>query len=123
MTALAVALGALVGAPARFLVDDWVTRRTRSALPWGTFVVNVAGSLILGLLVGLITEGHGGEQAFALAGTGFCGALTTWSTVSWETVRLAAEGTPVRAVVTMLGSLAAGLGVAWAGLELGLRLG
>ncbi|HEU0129743.1 MAG TPA: CrcB family protein [Mycobacteriales bacterium] len=112
MIVLAIALGAAVGAPARYLLDGWVGRR--GGLPWGTFAVNVLGSLVLGLLAGR----HPGTGTEALVGTGFCGAFTTWSTLSWETVRLAADGAYAKAAATMLGSLAGGLAVAAAAVAL-----
>ena len=108
--ALLVALGAALGAPARYLVDRAVQRRLGPS--WGTVTVNVAGSFVLGVLV-VLTEGRGGWQL--LVGTGLCGALTTWSTSAYETVRRAEGGEPVRAAVEAAvgitaGMLAAGLG-------------
>ena len=99
--ALLVALGAAVGAPARYLLDRVVQRRVGQ--PWGTVVVNVAGSFLLGLLAGLPS----GWQL--LAGTGFCGALTTWSTFAYETVRRAEEGRTRRAAAEALAGLTAGV--------------
>ena len=109
--ALLVALGAAVGAPARYLVDRLV--QPRLGAPWGTATVNVLGSFVLGALV-MLTGGTGGAQL--LVGTGLCGALTTWSTSAYETVRRAEEGHPARAAVEALagvatGVLAAALGV------------
>ncbi|MER7893954.1 fluoride efflux transporter CrcB [Micromonospora sp. NPDC094482] len=114
MTALLVALGAAVGAPLRYLTDRAVQARFGSAFPWGTLTVNVLGSLVLGLITGLPTSPAVG----ALVGTGFCGALTTWSTLSYETLRLARAGDRLPALVNVLGSLAAGLAAASAGYAL-----
>lgn len=115
MTVLLVALGAAVGAPARYLVDRAVRGRVRSRWPWGTFAVNVAGCLVLGLVAG-----WGGAPAgvVALVGTGFCGALTTYSTFSWEALVLAEDGLPWLAGAYVLGSTAAGLGAAVLGWSL-----
>ncbi|MDM4718975.1 fluoride efflux transporter CrcB [Micromonospora sp. WMMA1363] len=88
MTALLVALGAAVGAPLRYLTDRAVQTRLGTAFPWGTLTVNVVGSLLLGFLVGLPVS----PAAGALFGTGLCGALTTYSTFSYETLRLAHVG-------------------------------
>ncbi|RKF28663.1 fluoride efflux transporter CrcB [Micromonospora globbae] len=114
MTVLLVALGAAVGAPLRYLTDRAVQARFGSAFPWGTLTVNVAGSLLLGALAGLPT----GPAVGALLGTGFCGALTTWSTLSYETLQLARAGGRLPALVNVLGSVAAGLAAATVGYTL-----
>ncbi|MCA2214430.1 fluoride efflux transporter CrcB [Jidongwangia harbinensis] len=114
MTVLLVALGAAVGAPLRYLTDLAVRRRLRSAFPWGTLAVNVAGSLMLGLLVGLPAP----SAVATLVGTGFCGALTTYSTFGYETLRLARAGLRRHAVANVLGSVLAGLAAAYLGILL-----
>ncbi|MGN9811588.1 fluoride efflux transporter CrcB [Micromonospora sp. BQ11] len=111
MTVLLVALGAAVGAPLRYLVDRAVQARLGSAFPWGTLTVNVTGSLLLGLLAGLPV----GPALGALLGTGLCGALTTYSTFGYETLRLARAGTRRRALANVLLSVTAGLAAATAG--------
>lgn len=113
-----VGIGGLVGAPTRFVVDQVVNTRRRSLFPWGTFVVNAVGAFILGLLDGLATYHGLGPVPSAVLGTGFCGALTTFSTLSYETVRLLEEGTPKAALWNVAGSLAVGLAAAGAGLGL-----
>jgi len=90
--ALGVGLAGAVGAVARYLVDGAVQDRTAGLFPFGTLTVNVVGSLILGFLVGYVLGHTDGGTARTIVGTGFCGALTTWSTASWETMRLAEEG-------------------------------
>jgi len=112
MTVLLVALGAAVGAPLRYLTDRAVQARHDSVFPWGTLTVNVVGSLLLGFLVGLPVD----PALTALLGTGFCGALTTYSTFSFETYRLARDGARVLAAVNAIGSVLAGLGAAYVGL-------
>lgn len=108
MTVLLIALGAAIGAPARYLADRAVRARTRSRFPWGTFGVNIVGCLVLGAVAG------SGAPAgvVALVGTGFCGALTTYSTFAWETLGLAEDGDAWLAGAYVLGSTAAGLGAA-----------
>ncbi|MEV6488443.1 fluoride efflux transporter CrcB [Actinoplanes sp. NPDC051633] len=101
MTVLLVALGAAIGAPLRHLAG----RAFASRFPWGTLVVNLAGSLLLGFLIGL----PAGPRWGALLGTGFCGALTTYSTFGWETMVLAREGDRRRAVLNVAVSIVAGL--------------
>ncbi|MEU0654540.1 fluoride efflux transporter CrcB [Streptomyces albogriseolus] len=118
MTWLYVVVGAMAGAPLRYLTDRAVQSRTRSDLPWGTFTVNVAGSLVLGLLAGAAAAGVAGPGPQALLGTGLCGALTTYSTFSYETLRLAGSGALGYAAANVLVSTAAGLGAAFAGAAL-----
>ncbi|KUL53345.1 chromosome condensation protein CrcB [Streptomyces sp. NRRL F-4489] len=118
MNWLLVVAGAVVGAPLRFLTDRFVQARHDSVLPWGTFTVNAAGSLILGLLTGAVASGAAGPHAQLFLGTGLCGALTTYSTFSYETLRLAADGARGYAALNVVLSLAAGLGAAFAGVAL-----
>jgi CrcB protein len=118
MTVLLVALGAAIGAPLRYLIDWAVQRRHDSVFPWGTLVVNVAGSLILGFLTGLPASG----PVLAAAGVGFCGALTTYSTFGYETLRLAQDGARLCAVANAAASIVAGLGAGYAGLVLAQAL-
>jgi CrcB protein len=84
VTLLLVALGAAVGAPARFVVE----RLLAGAWPWGTFLVNVVGSAVLGALVGV--AGTTGAAA-ALVGVGFCGALTTFGGYAAQVLDLAVD--------------------------------
>ena len=92
MTWLWVCLGAALGAPARYLTDRVIQSRHDTLFPWGTFTVNLAGSLILGLLLGVATHRPVSPAMVAGVGTGFCGALTTYSTFGYETVRLVEDG-------------------------------
>ncbi|MET7375363.1 fluoride efflux transporter CrcB [Micromonospora arida] len=114
MIVLLIALGAAVGAPLRYLTDRAVQSRFGSAFPWGTLTVNVVGSLLLGVVVGWPASPAVG----ALLGTGFCGALTTYSTFSYETLRLAQGGNRLRALTYALVSVAAGLVAATIGYTL-----
>jgi fluoride exporter len=111
---LLVAVGAAIGAPLRYLIDRAIQARHDSVFPWGTFIVNITGSLILGVLAGLPTPG----SAMAVAGVGFCGALTTYSTFGYETLRLTQDGARLFAVFNALGSVVAGLGAGSTGLIL-----
>ena len=99
MTALLVALGAAVGAPLRFVVAT----RLDGEVPWGTFVVNVAGSFLLGLLSAASLS----SDELALLGVGFCGGFTTYSAFSVQTHALGARSGTAYAVATIGFSLAA----------------
>jgi fluoride exporter len=115
MTVLLVALGAAVGAPLRYLVDRAVQRRHDSVFPWGTFAVNVAGSFLLGLLVAGATAHGVPGSLVALLGTGLCGALTTYSTFGYETIRLLEQRSRQYAVLNAAASVVGGLGAAFCG--------
>jgi fluoride exporter len=114
---VAFLLAGAVGALARYVVDGFVQRRTGAAYPWGTFVINASGSLLLGVLTGL-TMHHGlSSTTETVLGTGFCGAFTTFSTFTFETVRLVELGAArdaLRSVATnaLVGGALAGLGLA-----------
>ena len=115
---LAFLTAGAIGAPLRYLIDGWIADRTEGAFPWGTFVINVTGSLALGFLTGL-----GLYHAFAntprvVLGTGFCGAYTTFSTFTFETMQLVEERAITEALRNALGTLATGAAAAALGLAL-----
>ena len=116
MNWLVVVVGAMIGAPLRYLTDRAVQSRHDSVFPWGTFVVNVAGCLLLGTLTG---SAAASPDLRLFLGTGLCGALTTYSTFSYETLRLTETGAGLYAVANVVGSLVAGLGAAFAGVAIG----
>jgi CrcB protein len=116
MSFLFVAVGAAVGAPLRYLVDRAVQGCHDSLFPWGTFAVNVAGSLILGFLVGGATAVPG--DLMALLGTGLCGTLTTYSTFGFETIRLIEDRAGFYALANVIASIVAGLGAAFVGIAI-----
>jgi fluoride exporter len=118
---VAFVAAAALGAPLRYLVDGAIGDRTEGAFPWGTFVINITGSLLLGLLTGLALYHAFPKTPKVILGTGFCGAYTTFSTFSFETVRLIEEGAINEAIRNALGTLvtaaaAAGIGLALAAL-------
>ena len=112
MSVLLVALGAAVGAPLRYLVDRAVQARHEPVFPWATLTVNIVGSLLLGVLVALPTS----PAVSSLAATGFCGALSTYSTFSYETLRLFEQRSRLIALLNVVVSLVAGLGAVWCGM-------
>jgi fluoride exporter len=109
---------AAVGAPSRYLLDGWIQDRTRGAFPWGTFTVNVSGCLLLGVLTGLGLYHELDATTRTVLGTGGLGAYTTFSTFTFETVRLAEEGALDEAFRNAAASFLVGLAAASAGLVL-----
>jgi CrcB protein len=118
--AVGVAVAAAVGAALRYLVDQIVQHQHDQTFPWGTFVINVSGSLLLGLVTGLAV--HHGLPAVAatVIGVGLLGGYTTWSTYLWESIALAETGAIGQAALNVVGSLAAGFAAAAAGFGLAL---
>jgi len=115
---LLVLTGAAVGAPLRYLSDRAVQSRHDTVFPWGTFTVNVLGSLILGLITGAVTAGGASPQVQLAMGTGFCGALTTYSTFSYETLRLLEDDARFFAAANVAAGIVAGLGSAFLGVAI-----
>lgn len=106
-----------IGAPLRYFADGAVQRWTGGGFPWGTLMVNVSGSFAFGVLAGLVLHHDLGTGWRVVFGAGLCGAFTTFSTFSYETVRLLQEGAAGRAArnvaLTLLtGAAAAALGLA-----------
>jgi CrcB protein len=115
-----IAAGAAVGAPGRYLADRWVQSRHDSVFPWGTLAVNVVASFVLGLLTG--AAGALSPAATAALGTGLCGALSTYSTFSYETLRLVEDRARFYAVANVVVALVAGFGAAGLGWTAGSAL-
>ena len=111
-------IAAAVGAPLRYLVDGAIAERAEGVFPWGTFVVNASGSLVLGVLTGLGLYHAFPKVPKVILGTGFCGAYTTFSTFTYETVELLEEGAVNEAARNALGTLLVGAGAAALGLML-----
>lgn len=118
MPVLVVFLGGMIGAPLRYLTDKAIQGRHDSVFPLGTLTVNIMGSFILGALAAA-TAAHGlPPSVMLLLGTGLCGGLTTFSTFTFETVRLLEDGSLAEAGLNALGSLLLGLAAAAAGYAL-----
>ena len=115
MKILLVAVGSGLGGVLRYLVPGWIG--AAKGFPWATLTVNVVGSLLIGLLSGLVAR-HGGSSAEAVrafAVAGFCGGFTTFSTFSNETFRLIEHGQPVAAALYAGVSVLAGLAAVFLG--------
>jgi CrcB protein len=125
MALLLLAIGGVVGALSRFhgarILQAWLG----DDFPAGTFVINLTGSLGLGLLAGLLgpEPSAAGRDVGLLLGTGFCGAYTTFSSFGFETVQLWREGATRRALINLLSQPVLGCCCAWLGLALGTYLG
>ena len=118
---LAFLAASALGAVARYLLDGFVQDRTAGAFPGGTFVVNVSGCFVLGAVTGLGLYHGLGATPHTVIGTGGLGAYTTFSTFTFETVRLAEDGAHRAAVSNVAGSLLLGLAAAALGLALAAR--
>ena len=114
----AIAAAGALGAVCRYVVDGVVQDRVEGVFPWGTWFINVSGSLALGFLAGLGLSHGLSEAPRALIGAGFLGGYTTFSTLMFESVRLFEDGSRYESLVNVVGSLAAGLVAAAAGLAL-----
>ena len=117
--ALLVAVGGMVGSLARYWIAGAVQEVGGSAFPYGTLVVNLAGSLIIGVVINLSLErGVISPETRLLLATGFCGGFTTMSTFSYETLALIADGETLRALANVGGSVVGSVGAVWLGLAL-----
>lgn len=109
MSLVAVALGGALGAVSRYLLGSWIQTMSGGSFPWGTWTVNVLGSLLLGFAMVWLTDTLASAELRLFIAMGFLGSFTTFSTFSLETVELIQEGMWMRAGVYSLGSLAIGL--------------
>jgi CrcB protein len=122
MVILMLSLCGGLGAVARFIVDGLVRGRVRSIGSVGTVVINVTGAIALGIIAGLVAA-HVAEPDWQIViGTGFLGGYTTFSTTSFETVRLIQQGRFRLAVVLALSQLGLALAGATGGYVIGLHL-
>jgi CrcB protein len=117
MKYLMISLGGILGANARFLLGGWVQQRTAdwSAFPWGTFLINVSGSFLLGLFMALFRHSTWNDNWRLLLAIGFLGAYTTFSTFEFESLQLWMDGSIGLALWNLVGSVAIGLAAVWLG--------
>jgi CrcB protein len=118
-----VALGGALGSVSRFLLGPALQRAFDATFPVGTLFINVAGSLILGFVLGLAAEGVDVRpEARAFIAIGFCGGFTTFSTFSYEAVRLLEDGEGSRAALYIMASVVLSIGAAFIGLAAARQL-
>ena len=118
-----IAAGGATGALLRFWMSGWVYAMVGRGFPYGTLVVNVTGSLVMGFLyVWLIERTNVGAEWRALLLIGLLGAFTTFSTFSIETLALVEDGEHLKAVINILTSVLLCLGAAWMGMVAGRQL-
>lgn len=122
LLAILVGLAASLGALARYLLDQAVGHKWESAFPWGTWVINISGSFILGLITGFALHHGLNAHVVSVLGTGICGGYTTFSTFNFETIRLTEDGSLTGAFGNIAGSIGTGLLAAAAGLGLALLI-
>ena len=116
MTYLAISIGAVLGANARFLLGGWVLERMGAEFPYGTLLINVSGSFVIGLVYALV-ERHGApDWVRPLVIVGFLGAYTTFSL---DTLAMAERGAWLAAGAYVFASVAASLVAVWLGVTLG----
>ena len=113
---LLVALGGAVGSVIRYLLSN-----INTSFPWGTFVVNILGSLLIGLLVGLVSKGVLSPEMKLLLVTGFCGGFTTFSTFANESFGMMKAGDVMLMALYVAASVAIGIVAVWAGTSLTTR--
>ncbi|MCX4596543.1 fluoride efflux transporter CrcB [Streptomyces sp. NBC_01549] len=119
ITLLAVGAAAAVGAVTRYVLDQYVQYRRPGLFPRGTWLINITGSYVLGIVMGLGARHGLSDQAVHIAGVGFCGAYTTFSTFSYELVHLREKGHVRKSPLYGASSLVVGLSAAAAGLAIG----
>ncbi|HLH29179.1 MAG TPA: fluoride efflux transporter CrcB [Acidimicrobiales bacterium] len=115
-----VGVGGFFGAVSRYWVDGWVSRLTGGGFPWGTFVVNMTGCFVVGVLTTVLTERLLPHPTLRIALTvGFVGAYTTFSTFAYESLRQLQDGALGMALANVGASVVLGVAAAWLGVVVG----
>ena len=123
MEYLVVGIGGFLGANARYVVGGWIARQWGSQFPWGTFAINITGSFLLGVLMASLNTRPLASPHYRLFfAIGFLGAYTTFSTFTYETLRLAHDQNLTLAILNIFGSVILGLLGVLAGVWLGRLL-
>jgi CrcB protein len=110
---LLVGIGGGVGSVLRYLISRYVEMQALTSFPLGTFIVNIVGCFIIGVIYGLAIRNMASPEMRILLAAGFCGGFTTFSTFSYETLSLIRDGQPGFALLYIAGSVLAGLIALW----------
>ncbi|NTW28821.1 MAG: fluoride efflux transporter CrcB [Coriobacteriia bacterium] len=117
---IVVALGGAFGAALRFGLGGWIATRTGAGFPWPTFVINIAGAFLIGILMAMsLDRGFVPGNWRLFLGTGVLGGFTTFSTLSYESIALMERGLMAAGFANMFGSGVVGLAAAWLGILIG----
>ncbi|SJN42735.1 CrcB protein [Microbacterium esteraromaticum] len=116
---LSIAAAGGLGCASRFFLDGVIRSRTRGTMSWGTIMLNLSGSLLLGLLTGFTSSQLLPGSVHLIVGAGFLGGYTTFSTASFETIRLLQERKWVAGTANGLGVLVGATALAALGFWLG----
>jgi CrcB protein len=117
---IAISFGGILGANARYLISEWAAQRFGAGVPFGTFIINIGGSFLLGIFMAFLQDRSFVHPNYRLFfATGFCGAYTTFSTFTYESLRLWQDGSFLLAVANVVGSIVIGM----FGIFLGFALG
>jgi CrcB protein len=118
-----VGLGGALGAVARYLLGTWIATRVSPDFPWSTFLINVSGSFLIGVILGLASAGQLSNEARLFLAVGVLGGYTTFSTFSYESLELLADGSMRTFLLNTLGQLSGGLIAVYCGLVVSRLLG
>lgn len=120
---LLISAGAVLGANARYWLGDWAAQKWGTAFPYGTLLINLTGSLVMGFFLTLATERFLIDPRWRLLiAVGFLGAYTTFSTYTWESINLISRGQWLAGLLNAFGSTLAGLIAVSLGVFLGKNL-
>jgi CrcB protein len=118
-----VGLGGALGAVARYLLGLWIATRVSPDFPWSTFLINMSGSFLIGVFLGLASAGQISSEARLFLAVGVLGGYTTFSTFSYESFELLADGSMRAFLLNTLGQLSCGLIAVYFGLVVSRLLG